>query len=557
VETQLQLNPSIVVLDFGAQYSQLIARRIRELKIFSVVLPFNATLEEIRSYSPVGIILSGGPSSVYDHDAPHADKRVFDLGVPVLGICYGLQYMVHALGGKVRSASKREYGHAKVEIQESDSPLFRGLPNELAVWMSHGDEAEELPAGFRLTAKTPNAVAAIENAERKMWAVQFHPEVHHTPLGTDILRNFAVNICGAAPTWTPQHFIDATVAQVRQQVGKGRAICALSGGVDSSVAAVLVDRAMRDASGQSRLTCVFVNNGVLRKNEFEKVQQNMRDNLGLHLVAVDATDRFMKKLAGVTDPETKRKIIGNEFIEVFEEEASRILEEFSEPGLGKGTASAVPPETPNTAALAAEGRTTRLENFWLVQGTLYPDVIESRSVRGPSQVIKSHHNVGGLPEKMKLKLIEPLKDLFKDEVRRIGRDLGMPEDILQRQPFPGPGLAVRILGEVTKERADLLRDCDEIVVSEIKTAGLYQKIWQSFAVLLPVMSVGVMGDQRTYAYTCAVRAVHSEDGMTADWVPLPYEVLKTISNRIVNEVRGVNRVVYDITSKPPGTIEWE
>jgi GMP synthase (glutamine-hydrolysing) len=562
VETQSQPNPSlltqaIVVLDFGAQYSQLIARRIRELKIFSVVLPFNATLDEIRSYSPVGIILSGGPCSVYDQDAPHADKKVFDLGVPVLGICYGLQYMVHALGGKVRSASKREYGHAKVEIQESDSQLFQGLPHLLAVWMSHGDEAEELPAGFRLTAKTPNAVAAIENADRKMWAVQFHPEVHHTPLGTDILRNFAVNICGAAPTWTPQHFIDATVAQVRQQVGKGRAICALSGGVDSSVAAVLVDRAMRDASGQSRLTCVFVNNGVLRKNEFEKVQQNMRDNLGLHLVAVDATDRFMKKLAGVTDPETKRKIIGNEFIEVFEEEASRILEEFSEPGLGKGTASAVPPETSNTAALAAEGRTTRLENFWLVQGTLYPDVIESRSVRGPSQVIKSHHNVGGLPEKMKLKLIEPLKDLFKDEVRRIGRDLGMPEDILQRQPFPGPGLAVRILGEVTKERADLLRDCDEIVVSEIKKAGLYQKIWQSFAVLLPVMSVGVMGDQRTYAYTCAVRAVHSEDGMTADWVPLPYEVLKTISNRIVNEVRGVNRVVYDITSKPPGTIEWE
>jgi GMP synthase (glutamine-hydrolysing) len=557
VETQLQLTQAIVVLDFGAQYSQLIARRIRELKIFSVVLPFNATLDEIRSYSPVGIILSGGPSSVYDHDAPHADKRVFDLGVPVLGICYGLQYMVHALGGKVRSASKREYGHAKVEIQESDSQLFLGLPHLLAVWMSHGDEAEELPAGFRLTAKTPNAVAAIENTERKMWAVQFHPEVHHTPLGTDILRNFAVNICGAQPTWTPQHFIDATVAQVRQQVGQGRAICALSGGVDSSVAAVLVDRAMRDTSGQSRLTCVFVNNGVLRKNEFEKVQQNLRDNLGLHLVAVDATDRFMQKLAGVTDPETKRKIIGNEFIEVFEEEATRILEEFSEPGLGKGTASAVPPETSNTAALAAEGLTTRLENFWLVQGTLYPDVIESRSVRGPSQVIKSHHNVGGLPEKMKLKLIEPLKDLFKDEVRRIGRDLGMPEDILQRQPFPGPGLAVRILGEVTKERADLLRDCDEIVVSEIKEAGLYQKIWQSFAVLLPVMSVGVMGDQRTYAYTCAVRAVHSEDGMTADWVPLPYEVLKTISNRIVNEVRGVNRVVYDITSKPPGTIEWE
>jgi GMP synthase (glutamine-hydrolysing) len=521
VETQ-----SIVVLDFGAQYSQLIARRIREQKLFSVVLPFNASLEEIRSYSPVGIILSGGPSSVYDKDAPLADKSVFDLGIPVLGICYGLQFMVYALGGKVRPAAKREYGHAKVEIEHSDSQLFQGLPKLLAVWMSHGDEAEELPPGFRLTAKTPNAVAAIENAERKMWAVQFHPEVHHTPLGSDILRNFALNICGANPSWTPQHFIDATVAQVKQQVGNGRAICALSGGVDSSVAAVLVDRAMRDASGKSRLTCVFVNNGVLRKNEFEKVQQNLRDNLGLHLVAVDATDRFMQKLAGVIDPETKRKIIGNEFIEVFDDEAGRIEKE--------------------------EGKVE-----WLVQGTLYPDVIESRSVRGPSQVIKSHHNVGGLPEKMKLKLIEPLKDLFKDEVRRIGRDLGMPEDILQRQPFPGPGLAVRILGEVTKERADLLRECDEVVVGEIKKAGLYQKIWQSFAVLLPVMSVGVMGDQRTYAYTCAVRAVHSEDGMTADWVPLPYEVLKTISNRIVNEVRGVNRVVYDITSKPPGTIEWE
>jgi GMP synthase (glutamine-hydrolysing) len=520
---------SIVVLDFGAQYSQLIARRIREQKIFSVVLPFNATLEEIRSYHPVGIILSGGPSSVYDKNAPHADKKVFDLGLPVLGICYGLQFMVYALGGKVRSAAKREYGHAQVEIQQADSLLFQGLPAQLAVWMSHGDEAEQLPAGFRLTAKTPNAVAAIENTERKMWAVQFHPEVHHTPLGADILRNFAVNICGAKPSWTPQHFIDATVAQVRHQVGNGRAICALSGGVDSSVAAVLVDRALRDANGKSRLTCVFVNNGVLRKNEFEKVQQNLRDNLGLNLVAVDATERFMKKLAGVTDPEKKRKIIGNEFIEVFDDEAKRLLQSNKEEG----------------------------EVEWLVQGTLYPDVIESRSVRGPSEVIKSHHNVGGLPEKMKLKLIEPLKDLFKDEVRRIGRDLGMPEDILQRQPFPGPGLAVRILGEVTKERADLLRECDEVVVSEIKKAGLYQKIWQSFAVLLPVMSVGVMGDQRTYAYTCAVRAVHSEDGMTADWVPLPYEVLKTISNRIVNEVRGVNRVVYDITSKPPGTIEWE
>jgi GMP synthase (glutamine-hydrolysing) len=521
VETQ-----SIVVLDFGAQYSQLIARRIRELNVFSAVLPCNATLEEIRGYSPVGIILSGGPSSVYDQDAPVADPQVFALGLPVLGICYGLQYMVHALGGKVRPASKREYGHAQVEVDSIESRLFEGLPKSLNVWMSHGDEAEHLPAGFQLTAKSPNAVAAIENPAQKMWAVQFHPEVHHTPLGKEILRNFALNICGAQPIWTAQHFIDATVGLVRKQVSSGRAICALSGGVDSSVAAVLVDRAMRDNPGTTRLTCVFVNNGVLRKNEFEKVQQTLRDKLGLHLVAVDASKRFLTRLAGITDPEAKRKIIGNEFIAVFDQEARRIEK--------------------------VEGKVE-----WLVQGTLYPDVIESRSVRGPSQVIKSHHNVGGLPEKMELKLIEPLKELFKDEVRRIGRDLGMPEEILQRQPFPGPGLAVRVLGEVTEERLRILKDCDEIVVEEIKKAGLYQKIWQSFAVLLPVMSVGVMGDQRTYANTCAIRAVHSEDGMTADWVPLPYEVLKTMSSRIVNEVKGVNRVVYDITSKPPGTIEWE
>ena len=516
---------SIVVLDFGAQYSQLIARRIREQNVFSVVLPCNASLDEIRSYSPVGIVLSGGPCSVYDNDAPVADQNVFALGMPVLGICYGLQFMVHSLGGKVRPADKREYGHAKVEVQPG-SQLFAGLPKVLAVWMSHGDEAVELPPGFELTAKSPNAVAAIENPARKMWAVQFHPEVHHTPLGTDILRNFVLNICQAKPNWTAQRFIDETVSQVRKTVGDGRAICALSGGVDSAVAATLVDRALRDEQGRSRLTSIFVNNGVLRKNEFEKVQQNLRSKLGLHVVAVDATERFLGKLAGVTDPEKKRKIIGNEFIAVFDEEAHRIEQQ--------------------------EGKVD-----WLVQGTLYPDVIESRSVRGPSQTIKTHHNVGGLPEKMKLKLIEPLKDLFKDEVRNIGRDLGMPEDILQRQPFPGPGLAVRLLGEVTPERLAILRECDDVVVTEIKNAGLYTKIWQSFAVLLPVRSVGVMGDQRTYAYTCAIRAVHSEDGMTADWVTLPYEILKTISNRIVNEVKGVNRVVYDITSKPPGTIEWE
>jgi GMP synthase (glutamine-hydrolysing) len=518
-------NQSIVILDFGAQYTQLIARRIREQNVFSVVLPCTASLNDVKSCAPVGIVLSGAPWSVYDKDAPPADARLFELGLPVLGICYGLQFMVHTLGGKVRPAVKREYGHAEVDII-AESALFAGLAKRQAVWMSHGDEALELPPGFELTARSAHAVAGIQNVKKKWFAVQFHPEVHHTRNGTQILRNFVFEICGAKPLWTPQHFIDSTVAQVKQQVGSGRAICALSGGVDSSVAAVLVDRGLRDAKGKSRLTCVFVNNGVLRKNEFEKVQKTLRNKLGLDLHAVDAADRFLAKLKDVSDPERKRKIIGNEFIKLFEREARRIEKE--------------------------EGKVK-----WLVQGTLYPDVIESRSVRGPSQVIKSHHNVGGLPEKMKLKLIEPLKDLFKDEVRKIGRDLGMPEEILQRQPFPGPGLAVRVLGEVTPERLALLRECDDIVVREIKNAGLYTKIWQSFAVLLPVMSVGVMGDMRTYAYTCAVRAVSSEDGMTADWVPLPHEVLKDISTRIVNEVKGVNRVVYDITSKPPGTIEWE
>jgi GMP synthase (glutamine-hydrolysing) len=390
------------------------------------------------------------------------------------------------------------------------------------VWMSHGDEAKALPAGFNVVARSSNALAAMEDNQRRIWAVQFHPEVHHTKNGLELLRNFVYEICGARGDWTPQHFIDETIRQVRETVGEqGRVICALSGGVDSAVAATLVDKAIG-----RRLVSIFVNNGVLRKNEFEKVQQNLRDKLGLNLDAVDASKRFLDRLAGVTDPEKKRKIIGNEFIEVFDQEAHRL-----------------------------EAKMGKVE--WLVQGTLYPDVIESRSVRGPSQTIKSHHNVGGLPEKMKLKLIEPLKDLFKDEVRRIGRELGMPEEILQRQPFPGPGLAVRILGEITPERIALLQEADDIVVNEIRRAGLYTQIWQSFAVLLPVMSVGVMGDQRTYAYTCAIRAVHSEDGMTADWVPLPYEVLKRISSRIVNEVRGINRVVYDVTSKPPGTIEWE
>ena len=523
---------TIVILDFGAQYTQLIARRVREFNVFSVVVPCTATLESVRALNPLGVILSGGPSSVYDADAPKADPAILTLGLPTLGICYGMQFMAHHLGGKVVPSDKREYGDASVTVT-AQNPLFAGLPATLDVWMSHGDSVVDLPQGFIAAAQTGSAIASIADPTRRLYAVQWHPEVAHSRQGTELLRNFVLEICGATSDWTPEHFVQTTVDAIRKQVGDGRAICGLSGGVDSAVAAVLVSRAIGD-----RLTCIFANNGVLRKNEFAQVQANMREKLGLNVVAVDASRRFLTQLGGITDPETKRKIIGREFIAVFDDEAARILREQETHG-----------ELPHDSAGD--------EVAWLVQGTLYPDVIESSSVKGPSQTIKSHHNVGGLPENMKLKLIEPLRDLFKDEVRRVGRDLGMPGEVLERQPFPGPGLAVRILGEITPERVELLQNADDIVVSEIKRAGLYRSIWQSFAVLLPVKTVGVMGDQRTYAYTCAIRAVHSEDGMTADWVPLPYDVLRTISSRIVNEVRGINRVVYDITSKPPGTIEWE
>jgi GMP synthase (glutamine-hydrolysing) len=511
---------TIVILDFGSQYTQLIARRIREFNVFSVVLPCTTPLATVLAMKPKGIVLSGGPSSVYDDSAPKADPGILTAGLPVLGICYGLQFITHHMGGTVVPAAAREYGHAEVTV-EDPAAIFHGLPGALSVWMSHGDHAETMAPGFVVTARTGNAVAAIADESRKIWAVQFHPEVAHTKNGMELLKNFAVTLCGCAQDWTPEHFIASTVAKIREQVGPGgHAICGLSGGVDSSVAAVLVARAIGE-----RLTCIFVNNGVLRKDEFEKVQKTMREDLGLTVVAVDASERFLAKLKGVSDPETKRKAIGGEFIAVFDDEAAKLV-----------------------AGTGVE---------WLVQGTLYPDVIESASVHGPSHVIKSHHNVGGLPVDMKLKLIEPLRDLFKDEVRRIGKDLEMPAEILERQPFPGPGLAVRILGEVTPERVAILQEADAICVEEIKRAGLYRKVWQSFAVLLPVKTVGVMGDQRTYAYTCAIRAVESEDGMTADWAALPYEVLRAISSRIVSEVRGINRVVYDITSKPPGTIEWE
>ncbi len=513
----------IVILDFGSQYTQVIARRIRECQVFSQILPFDTPAKKIAALRPNGIVLSGSPCSVYAKKAPHPDPAIFDLGLPLLGICYGVQLMAHHLGGKVEHSERREYGSGLL-TQTGDCPLFHGLASTLDIWNSHGDKITKLPRGFRAVGTSDNSpYAAVEQPKKKFYGLQFHPEVVHTPRGKEILANFVFQVCGCKMDWTMGSFIEQTCAEVRQQVGKDHVILGLSGGVDSSVAAALLQKAIG-----AQLTCVFVNNGLLRSNEAETVQRVFGDNFHVKLKYVNASARFLNKLKGVTDPERKRKIIGNEFIRVFDD------------------------------AVISLSRGGKSKFKFLAQGTLYPDVIESVAIAGnPAALIKSHHNVGGLPKKMKLQLVEPLRQLFKDEVREVGAQLGLPKEIVQRQPFPGPGLAVRILGAITPEQTRILREADAIVVAEMKASDWYYRVWQSFAVLLPVKSVGVMGDERTYAQTIAIRVVESQDGMTADWVRLPYELLAKISTRIINEVKGVNRVCYDISSKPPATIEWE
>jgi GMP synthase (glutamine-hydrolysing) len=530
----------ILILDFGSQYTQVIARRIRELQVYSEVVPFNLPSAEIKKLNPNGIILSGGPASVYDKGAPQIDPETFSLGIPVLGICYGLMQMAHHLGGKVVFTGRREYGAGMLNITNG-SQLFDGLGNQLDVWNSHGDEVTALPKGFLAAGKTESSdFAAVEDRQRKLYGLQFHPEVAHTPRGKEILQNFVYHICHCAMDWTMGSFIEEACERVRQQVGDEKVVLGLSGGVDSSVTAALLHKAIGD-----QLTCIFVNNGLLRAREEEIVQRVFGENFHVRLKYVDATERFLTALKGVTDPEQKRKIIGNEFIAVFQHATEELLAEDRQN------------QTRKLATASPSGGGHGHYRF-LAQGTLYPDVIESVSIAGnPAAVIKSHHNVGGLPEKMHFELVEPVRQLFKDEVRQVGLQLGLPKEIVYRQPFPGPGLAVRILGEVTPERLAILREADTIVQSEMKASDWYYHVWQSFAVLLPVRSVGVMGDQRTYENTIVLRIVESQDGMTADWVRLPYELLARISSRISNEVKGVNRVCFDISSKPPSTIEWE
>jgi GMP synthase (glutamine-hydrolysing) len=513
------MNEQIVILDFGSQYTQVIARRIRECNVYSQILRFDTPAAEIARLKPRGIILSGGPSSVYAKNAPLPDKNIFELGVPVLGICYGVQLFAQFLGGNVEKGQKREYGKGTLTVKDSSCALFAKLSRSLQVWNSHGDKLTKIPDGFKPVAITENSeYAAIENRARKFFGLQFHPEVVHTPRGKEVIANFVHGVCGCGKSWTMQNYLEQSVKEIRAQVGNEKVILGLSGGVDSSVAAALLHKAIGD-----QLTCIFVNNGLLRAREAEVVQEVFGRNFKLKLQYENATKLFLQRLKGVTDPERKRKVIGKTFIKVFQDAMKRV-------GNSK----------------------------FLAQGTLYPDVIESVPIAGnPAALIKSHHNVGGLPKKMKFQLVEPLKCLFKDEVRELGLELGLPKEIVWRQPFPGPGLAVRVLGEVTPARCEILRNADAIVVEEMKASGLYYKIWQSFAVLLPVRSVGVMGDERTYDYTIAIRAVESQDGMTADWVKLPYDLLEKLASRIINEVKGVNRCVFDITSKPPGTIEWE